>query len=390
MAAVAEGAGFSVGTQTAEATPPLRVILAGGGTGGHLFPAVAVAEALCGIDPGTEVLFVGTERGIEARVLPGMGLKLETLEVRPVKGGGLTGWVKGLLALPRAAVQAWRIVRRFRPDVVVSSGGYAAGPVTLVAALTGVPTALMEQNALPGLTNRVLGKLVDECLLSMPVAAGTLPAHKCEIVGNPLRAQILEAAANANSDADGRDRAQDFHLLVTGGSGGAGALNRDLPRALCALPADIARRLTVRHQAGRNRHEAVREAYLEFGGRVSVVEFINDMAGAYAWSDLAVCRAGATTLAELMVLGQPSLLIPFPGAADNHQERNALAIVEQGAGVMVQERDLLTGKLARLVTGFVQNPNALDKMAVQARGLGRPHAANEVASRLVRLGRAGR
>lgn len=382
--------GVGIGVEASATTAPLRVILAGGGTGGHLFPAVAVAEALQRAHPGTEILFVGTERGIEARVLPGMGLRLETLEVRPVKGGGVGGWIKGLLALPRAALQALRVVRQFQPDVVVSSGGYAAGPVTLVAALTGVPTALMEQNALPGLTNRVLGKLVDQCLLSMPVDAGTLPARKCEVVGNPLRAQILEAAARAQVPTDGRDRGAEFHLLITGGSGGAGALNRDIPKALCALPDEIARRLTVRHQAGRNRHQDVREAYVDFAGRVSVVEFINDMAGAYAWADLAVCRAGATTLAELLVLGQPSLLIPFPGAADNHQERNALALVEQGAGVMVQEGDLASGKLERLLTGFVQNPEALDNMAARARSLGRPEAADSVAERLVLLARAGR
>lgn len=384
MAAVAESAGLGRAS-AADAARPLRVILAGGGTGGHLFPMVAVAEALSRENAATEVLFVGTERGIEARVLPKLGLKLETLDVRPVKGGGLGGWIAGLTALPRAALQAWRLISRFQPDVVVSAGGYAAGPVTLVAAIRGIPTALMEQNAHPGLTNRVLGKLVDACLLSMPVGPGTLPARKCEVVGNPLRAQILEAANAVKSVAGERDRSGDFHLLITGGSGGAGALNREIPKALCALPPELAARLTVRHQAGRNRHQAVREAYLEFAGKVSVVEFIQDMAGAYAWSDLAICRAGATTLAELMVLGQPSILIPFPGAADNHQEKNALAAVEGGAAVMVLESELGSGKLGRLLAGFVENPEALDNMRARAQALGRPQAADTVAHRLMQL-----
>jgi UDP-N-acetylglucosamine--N-acetylmuramyl-(pentapeptide) pyrophosphoryl-undecaprenol N-acetylglucosamine transferase len=350
---------------------------------------VAVAEALVSGSRGTEVLFVGTARGIEARVLPGLGLELKTLSVRPLRGGGLLGLLRGMISLPYSGWEALRIVRRFRPDVVVSVGGYAAGPVTLVASLLGIPTVLLEQNALPGLTNRILGKVVDQCLLSMPVIPGSLPDGKCEVVGNPIRRQFVDALA-ADSDGDDLRGEGEFRLFVTGGSGGAGAFNRDLPAALCRLPGHLASRLVVRHQAGRGRHEPVAEAYDSFGGTAEVVEFVQDMAAAYRWADLVVCRAGATTLAELLALGQAALLIPFPGAADNHQEKNALAMVERGAGVMVHEPEIEAGRFSRLLIGFMQNPTALDNVAAQAKSLGRPGAAAAVASRLVRLaGRRG-
>ncbi len=361
-----------------------RIILAGGGTGGHVFPAVAVAEALEEIVPGVEICFVGTARGLESRVIPGLGYPLETLEVRYLKGTGMWGWARGLGVLPQAGWQAASILRRFRPDFVLAAGGYASGPVTLMASMRGIPTALMEQNAMPGMTNRLLGKVVDHCFLSMDIVEGTLPAHKCSMVGNPLRAQILRAASRPRVVQE-RGDTRDFRILVTGGSGGARALNRTLPGVFRRTGDGLATRLTILHQAGRGRADAVRDEYRGFAGKVDVVEFIEDMAEAYAWSDLVVCRSGATTRAELLVMGQPALLVPFAGSADNHQEKNALQTSQAGAAVMVRESELDSGRVERLLAGFAHNPESLVKMGAKARELARPDAARSVAAAIVEM-----
>ncbi len=361
-----------------------RIILAGGGTGGHVFPAVAVAQALKRASPQAEVLFVGTERGLESRVLPQMGYALKTLTVRHLKGSGALGWARGLGTLPLSAMQALGIVWGFGPDVVVSVGGYAAGPVTMLAALMGKPTVLLEQNAYPGMTNRLLSKVVRRCYLSLPDRSATLPADKCQLVGNPLRQEILDRAGMHVED-EGRDRGKEFRILITGGSGGAGPLNKGLPRALRQMDDAIATKLVVCHQAGRNRAQPVWDDYRGFAGEVEVVEFIDDMAKAYGWADLVICRSGATTLAELLVLGQPSMLIPFAGAADNHQEANALSVVQSGAAVMVREEELNAGRLERLLEGLVRNPSSLDRMGQRAAQLGKPEAADVVAQGLLEL-----
>ncbi len=368
-----------------------RVMLAGGGTGGHLFPMMAVAQELQAMLPDVKLCFVGTERGIEARAIPKAGYPLETLTVRPLKGGGVLGLLRGLVALPQALGQALSLVRQWKPDVVVSAGGYAAGPVTLAAAMLGVPTALMEQNALPGLTNRILGHVVKRCFLSLPVTPGSLPEARSALVGNPVRTSILERVASVDMSTDTRDRSVEFHLLVTGGSGGAGPLNEHLPVLFRQMDDDLASRLCIKHQAGRGRHEAVVDAYRGFAGKVEVVEFIEDMAGAYFWADIVLGRAGATTLAELLLLGQPSVLVPFPGAADNHQEKNAEALVHSGAAVMIRQRELLSqdpeqrGRLERLLRGFVNNPASLDQIGAAARALGKPEAGQLVARGLLAL-----
>ena len=367
---------------------PLRVILAGGGTGGHVFPAVAVAQALEAVSPGVELLFVGTERGLEARALPKLGYRLETLDVPFLKGTGPLGWAMGLARLPLAGLQAAKIIRGFKPDVVVSAGGYAAGPVTMVAALMGIETALMEQNAMPGMTNRLLGRVVRRCFLSLPVVEGTLPADKCTLTGNPLRREILALRHERAEASEGRNRREEFRIFVTGGSGGAGPLNKGLPMAFRQMDEVMARKLKVRHQAGRGRAAQVESDYRGFAGEVEVVEFVEDMPGAYRWADLVICRAGATTLAELLAMGSPALLIPFAGAADNHQEANARTVVEAGASLMVREDELVTGRVERLLAGLVANPESLDKMAARALTLGRPEAGEIVARGILEL--AGR
>ncbi|MEO1271319.1 MAG: undecaprenyldiphospho-muramoylpentapeptide beta-N-acetylglucosaminyltransferase [Myxococcota bacterium] len=368
------------------------VLLAGGGTGGHVFPAVAVAQEIRRVSPETEVVFVGTERGLEARVVPRLGYPLDTLHVRHLKGGGLGGWARGLAALPRAGAEALEILRRRRPAAVISVGGYAAGPVTAAAAALGIPTALMEQNAIPGMTNRLLGRVVDECYVSFDQTCELLPEQAaCRVLGNPVRRELLDAVAQKPSEGGlpvaERDRRQEFRIFITGGSGGAGPLNADLPILFRRLEAELAERLVIRHQAGRGRSMPVVDGYRGFGGQVEVVEFIDDMAEAYRWADLAICRAGATTLAELLVLGQPALLVPFAGAADDHQARNAEAATRAGAAVMVREPELRDGRAARLLTGLVRNPAALDNMRHQALKLARPDAGRAIAEAIVQLAR---
>jgi UDP-N-acetylglucosamine--N-acetylmuramyl-(pentapeptide) pyrophosphoryl-undecaprenol N-acetylglucosamine transferase len=240
----------------------------------------------------------------------------------------------------------------------------------------------MEQNAMPGLTNRLLGRVVRRCFLSMDVRQGTLPAHKCEVVGNPVRRQMVEQASAAPFEAPDPEA---FTVFITGGSGGAGALNKHLPVALRGLPEEVARKLVVVHQAGRGRDEPVRQAWRGFAGQVEVVEFVQDMGQMYRRADLVICRAGATTLAELFLLGQPALLIPFAGAADNHQEENARAVVEAGGALMVREAELSGGRVEKLLVGLMQNPEALENLSRAAGGLGRPEAGAEVARRLLAM-----
>jgi len=360
------------------------VMIAGGGTGGHVFPGVAVAQELVAMLPELEVVFVGTERGLESRAIPPLGFALETLNVRYVKGTGLWGWTRGALLLPGAGFGAMSLLRRWKPSVVISVGGYAAGPMTVTAATLGYRTALMEQNARSGMTNRLLGKVVDRCFVTFEGTEG-LPASRCVLVGNPVRRQILEARARVEH----REGAQEFRILVTGGSGGAGSMNAELPQILRSLPEELGRRVTIRHQAGRGRHAPVLESYQGFVGRAEVVEFIDDMAEAYLWADLVVCRAGATTLSELLVLGKPALYIPFPNAADNHQEKNARAIVEAGAGVMLLDAELSGDKGVRLLSGLIRNPTSLHNMSEQAVKLGRPDAGREIAESIVELAGLG-
>lgn len=360
----------------------IAVILAGGGTGGHVFPALAVAQALEAVDPRVEPIFVGTSRGMEARVVPAAGYKLETLPVRHLKGTSPVGLARSLSLLPVAALRSWMLLRRVKPVAVVSVGGYAAGPVTLMASLMGIPTALMEQNAWPGMTNRLLGKVVKRCFLSLPDRSGRLPQARSVLTGNPLRRSILEARQSGPEPRDAEGR---FRILITGGSGGAGPLNAALPGELRRMSDDVAAKLVVCHQAGRGRAAPVVDAYRGFAGEVEVVEFIEDMAAAYGWADLVICRSGATTLAELLAMGQPSMLIPFAGAADNHQEANAVSIVQQGAAVMVRESELGTGRVERLLRGLVRNAASLSSMGQRARTLGRPEAAESVARGLLEL-----
>ena len=350
----------------------MRMLVAGGGTGGHVFPGIALAEEVVTRHPANDVVFVGTARGLEATVVPKEGFPIELIDVKGLKGKSVLETLRNLVLLPLAFVQSFRILRRWRPDVVVGVGGYASGPVVLTAWLMRIPTAVQEQNAIPGFTNRVLGRFVQACFTAFPEAARHFPRRKVYQLGNPIRRNLMENFMRPEA------RHATPRLLVFGGSQGAHALNMRVIEALPHL-ADLRDHLRVTHQTGARDREQVERGYQACGFAPDVREFITDMSGAYAGADLVVCRAGAMALAELMVCKKPSILVPFPKAADNHQFHNAMSLVDAGAAVMIEEHELTGEVLAREIRALLGAPDRRDRMARAAGRLGSPQAAKEIA-----------
>jgi UDP-N-acetylglucosamine--N-acetylmuramyl-(pentapeptide) pyrophosphoryl-undecaprenol N-acetylglucosamine transferase len=354
-----------------------HVVIAGGGTGGHLFPGVAVVEALTErLGSDVRFSFVGSDRGIEARKVPELGYDLHTVDVAPLKAGGVAGLMKGLAKLPGAGVGTLSLVGKLKPDLVIAVGGYASGPFTMAAHARGVPTVLMEQNAVPGLTNQLLGKVVKKAYVSFESTRSHFPGDS-EFVGNPIRASIASRRefAYGTPTTDGP-----FNILVIGGSGGAGTLNSGVPVALRALPTQLQDRVAVTHQAGRGRTDEV--DYTDFTGNAEVVEFIDDMATAYTNLDLLICRAGMSTIAEVTVMGLPALYVPL-SLGDGHQADNAREVVEAGGGMMVTDDEIGGERATKLIAGVMQNPQSLANLAVGSKALGRPDAAYVVADDLI-------
>lgn len=371
-------------SRASQAARPLRVLIAGGGTGGHLFPGIALAEQI--VAAGGEVRFVGTERGIEARVVPEQGYELELIEVSGIKGRGIKGLIAGLLRLPRAWLQSRRIIRRFNPDVVVGVGGYASGPIVATAALMRRPTAILEQNSVPGITNRILAKLVRRVFATFPDPRGHFPARKLALLGNPIRAELVERLEQAREQVGG-ELQHAPRLFVFGGSQGARALNSALIESANAL-AEALPGLEIWHQTGTGELERVREGYAAAGlsePRVRVVPFIKDMTEPYAWCDLVVCRAGATSLSELAAVGCPALLVPFPHATDDHQTHNAASLVAAGAAVMIAEHELGSQRLVGEVAGLLGDRDKLASMRIKMLGAAKPRAAADIHQALVEL-----
>ena len=350
----------------------MRMLVAGGGTGGHVFPGIALAEEVVTRHPSNDVVFAGTARGLEASVVPAAGFPIELIEVKGLKGKGLVGALLNLVLIPRAFLQSWRILKRWRPDVVVGVGGYASGPVVLMAWLMRIPTAVQEQNAIAGFTNRVLGKFVDAAFTAFPEAVRHFSRRKVYQLGNPIRRQLMDNYMRPRIE-HGAPR-----LLVFGGSQGAHALNMRVIEALPHL-ADLRDRIQITHQTGSRDREYVEKGYRACGFTPDVREFITDMSAAYAEADLVVCRAGATTLAELTVCKKPSILVPFPAAADNHQVLNAKSLVDAGAAVMIEERDLTGELLAGEIRAILATEARRERMAIAAGRLGSPQAAREIA-----------
>jgi UDP-N-acetylglucosamine--N-acetylmuramyl-(pentapeptide) pyrophosphoryl-undecaprenol N-acetylglucosamine transferase len=350
----------------------MRMMIAGGGTGGHVFPGIALAEEVVTRHPDNDVVFVGTARGLEARVVPKAGFPIELVDVQGMKGKGPWRLLWSALLLPRALFQSWRILRRWRPDVVVGVGGYASGPVVLVAWLMRIPTAVQEQNAIAGLTNRILGTIVNAAFTAFPEAARHFGRQKVHQLGNPIRRELMENFMRPEVDHEHP------RVLVFGGSQGAHALNMRVIEALPHL-ADLRESIRITHQTGARDRDYVERGYRAVGFVPDVREFITDMSTAYAGADLVVCRAGATTLAELTVCKKPAILIPFPAAADNHQVVNARSLVDAGAAVMIEEKDLTGEVLAHEIRRILGSAEVREHMARSAGRLGSPQAAKEIA-----------
>lgn len=355
----------------------MRVIIAGGGTGGHLYPGIALAWELLRMRPGSEVLFVGTERGLEARVIPREGFALATIRVRGLVGRGVIRATASLARLPLGLADAWSIVKRFRPDLIVGVGGYAAGPTVLAGRLARRPVALLEQNVLPGLTNRLLAPWADLIVAAFDESRAVFRG-RVEVLGNPIRRAVVEA---------GRvPLPKDGGLLVFGGSQGAASINRAMVAGLVALKAVSG--LHIVHQTGSSDHEAVRAAYTASGLAARVEPYLDDMGSAYAGAALVVARAGATSVAEITACGRPSIVIPYPHAAHGHQERNARALVRAGAAEMILDRDLSGDALGTAIARLLADRGRLERMAAASRAIGRPDAAERVAAACVALAEA--
>lgn len=362
----------------------MKLLIAGGGTGGHLTPGIAVAEEV--VARGGEVLFVGTSRGLEAKVVPAAGYALELLEVSGLKRMGLAATARGLARVPGALGRSWEILRRFRPDVVLGVGGYASGPMVLAAAARRVPTAIQEQNSIPGFTNRVLGRFVRAVLVAFEEARRFFPAGKVSLIGNPVRRRFFEGGAGG--DGVGGGGGARHGVLVLGGSQGARAVN-DLVIEAAGLLAGRGKLPAIVHQSGAADGERCRERYRAMGlaDRVAVRPFIDDMAAALRASALVIGRAGALTLAELAIVGRPSVLVPLPTSADDHQTRNAQAFADAGAAVLLRQADASAGVVAGLIEELIADEARRARMAAAASALGRPAATKEIADVLERLAR---
>jgi UDP-N-acetylglucosamine--N-acetylmuramyl-(pentapeptide) pyrophosphoryl-undecaprenol N-acetylglucosamine transferase len=352
------------------------VLVAAGGTGGHLFPGLAVADELRRRDPALRVVFVGTPRGLEGRLVPRAGYPLVLLPILPLNGVGLARLLRGLLALPWALARAAALLRRERPRAVLGVGGYAGGPLCLVAALMGVRTVILEPNARPGFTNRVLRPFAAAAACSYDETRRLFGA-KGVVTGNPVRGGFAALPRRTHAPPPG--------VLVFGGSQGSRALNRALVAALPHLPVGV----RVVHQTGPAMQAEVEAAYRAAGRDAEVLPFLDDMERRFAEADLVVCRAGATTCAELTAAGKAALVVPFAQAADDHQRFNARALEAAGAARVLEERELSGATLAAAVQALLDAPQRLSAMEDAARALGRPDAAARVADLLLATSGSG-
>ncbi|HEX9079078.1 MAG TPA: undecaprenyldiphospho-muramoylpentapeptide beta-N-acetylglucosaminyltransferase [Desulfuromonadaceae bacterium] len=361
----------------------MKLIIAGGGTGGHLFPGIAVAEEFLSRDPDNQVLFVGTERGIEARAVPAAGYRLELISAAGIRGKGGLSQIKGALMMLYGYAQSRTILKEFRPDLVLGVGGYASLPMVLAARGMQVPRFIHEQNAIPGQTNRLLARVADRAFITLEESAKFFPEEKTLLTGNPLRRQILAQAAATAAEEPRTGGQGRFRLLVFGGSQGAHAINMAMLGALPFLE-QVADRLEICHQTGAKDSDEVAEAYRRHGFAGSATPFIDDMASAYRKADLVICRAGATTIAEVTACAKACIFIPFPHAVDDHQRRNAEALLKKQAGFMLLERELSGERLAGMIRELMDDPDTVRRTGRLAFSLARLDAARIIVDEMMK------
>jgi len=363
----------------------LSVLIAGGGTGGHLYPGIAVAREIRRRMPDAQITFVGTTAGIESRVIPRERFALETIRSAGLKGKSVASVARGIALLPASAFDAWRAISRRRPSIVIGVGGYSSGPVVLLAALRGIPTLLMEQNAMPGVTNRLLARFVRAAAVTYDESSRFF-AGRAFLAGNPVRPEFFGGEHDEHGSPRDVDQRRAARVLVFGGSQGAHAINVAMveaaPRLVAAAPG-----LEITHQTGERDLDMVRDGYRRAGVQARVEPFLYAIDREMKAADLIVCRAGATTLAELTAAGRPSILIPLPTATDDHQRKNAEALVVKGAARMIEQGSLTGDVLASEIVALAGNDAERTAMSAAARRTAKPDAAKVIVDRILELAR---
>ncbi len=350
----------------------MKVIIAGGGTGGHVFPAISIAEEILERNSGNEVLFVGTEQGIEKRILPEKGYAVEFINSRGIVGKSFPQKVMAVISILGAMLSSLRILRDFRPDAVIGVGGYASGPTLLCASMGSIPTAVCEQNSVPGLANRILSRFVARIFITFEESRGHLPAEKTVLTGNPIRRNLATSAAERKTHKSAKR-----NVFVLGGSQGARKLNEIVPRSL----AKLGPRVAVTHQTGEAHAESVRETYRQLGISAEVFGFTDDMSRIYEKTDLVICRAGSGTLSEITAFGIPSILIPLASSTHDHQLKNARVLESNEAATVIEEKELSIEGLREVIERTLEQ-GTLDRMAESSKKLARPHAAREIVNEI--------
>jgi len=366
----------------------LRIVIAGGGTGGHLFPGIAIAQEFMTRNPKSRVLFAGTGNLFEESVLSKTDFEHQSITATGIKGRGFVKQALSISIIPKGIFESIMLLRRFRPDIVVGVGGYVAGPVAVAAWLLGIKIALHEQNILPGITNRILSHIANRIYVSFNNTRNVFDSKKVFLTGNPVRKEILQHARHkihadkaAAEPALGQKRL--FKILIIGGSQGAHSINMAVIEALEQIKEKNA--FVFVHQTGPQDEKMVKNAYMSHGFSCTVQSFFSDMAEQYQNADLVICRAGATTVAEVTAMGKGVIFIPFPYASDNHQTLNANTLASTGAAEMILEKNLSGRSLAERIEHYASSPEALNLMASRARSLGKPDAARVIVDDCYRL-----
>lgn len=354
----------------------MRIIIAGGGTGGHVFPGLAIAQEMKRRDGSAEIYFIGTEHGIEARVVPREGFPIKFIRAKGIAGVSLARKIKALMTLFLSAVDSYRIIKTIKPDVVIGSGGYVSGSVVLMAVLMSIPTVILEQNSIPGLTNKILGKFVDSICITYQDSISYFPRGKTFLTGNPVRTQILKGNIESAYKLFSLEKGL-FTILVFGGSAGARSINRAMIDSLPYLY-DIRGKIQFLHQTGQMDYEFVRNEYRRHEFKGTIAPFIFQMGEAYAVADLVISRAGATTLAEITAVGKPSILIPYPYATGGHQEFNARKLVQMNGARMILDSELSGKRIAEEIKELYYGEVLRTEMQKNCKTIGRPEATEKI------------
>jgi UDP-N-acetylglucosamine--N-acetylmuramyl-(pentapeptide) pyrophosphoryl-undecaprenol N-acetylglucosamine transferase len=354
----------------------LKIIIAGGGTGGHLFPGLALAEEFKKRDNNTEVVFVGTEHGIESRIIPREGYPIKFLRAEGIIGKSLLRKIKAIWKLVLSVIDAHRILKIVIPDIVIGVGGYASGAIVFLANIKTIPTMIHEQNSVPGRTNRILGRFAKRICVTYQESLSFFLKGKTFLTGNPVRSKILKGDRGSAYRLFPLDK-DNFTVFIFGGSSGASSINRTMVNALNYI-SDLKEKIQFLHQTGDKNFENVREAYRKAGFKGIVTPFIYQMAEAYAIADVVISRAGATTLAELTAIGKPAILVPYPYAAGRHQELNAIKLREMGAAFVILDNELNGETIAKYIRDMYEKESVRTEMQRASRGLGRPDACKKI------------